>query len=452
MGLRRRLALWLCAFATVLLAATLVPLGLLLTRAHARGLESELVRMGQDAADAAVSSGALDPSQIAARFDDRSVVTAAVLGPSGRAVWLPDRPELFPVASAAPEIRGALSGDSGTQVHRIVTGERRVFAAVPIVARDKLLGVLWLSASQQPARDLDRRTWEMLAGVGLAVLVMAALAGAGLAGRLTERLRRLADAARRFGEQGALSERIPLQGSDEVADVTRALNEMAARIEAHMAQQSQFVAAASHQIRTPLTSIRLRIDELRTIGLADDLAAEYLEEMSQEARRLERLTVQLLALLSTEGHDEVASVAVADAVDEAVRRAAPVARHRRVHVEVDPVPADVVVAARRGALEEVLLNLVDNAVKYSPEGGEVRVASAVRDDAVEVAVVDWGPGMDPDVKERAFDAFYRNASSANGFGLGLAIAKRICDVAGADISLGSRPGGGTVAKVVWPGG
>jgi signal transduction histidine kinase len=211
-----------------------------------------------------------------------------------------------------------------------------------------------------------------------------------------------------------------------------------------------FVVEASHQLRTPLTSIRVRLDELNVIGLEDPLAAEYVDELSVEVDRLRRLAERLLTLASVEVARPKQPRDVMAVVREAADRLAQRARLAQVNLQIWPLDEPAVVVAAPGALEESLSNLIDNALKYSPKGGTVTVGVMPGEMVYDIWVEDDGPGIDEDLAERLFEPFYRVASPKPGYGLGLAIVKRICDSEGVQVGLSTRPQGGTRAVMSWP--
>jgi signal transduction histidine kinase len=440
--LREQLSLGFGLFAATLLVAVLLPLGLLLSHEHLSSLRTELLRMGRSAAKTWQSDG-VDAAR--SRFAPAGKIAVWTLNGQGVPLGSPTDVDAFPPPRTGGELFSAWNGGVESTARRF-GGRQRLYAALPVVSHGDVEGVLWLSVPMRPVQQLNARTWLLLGIVGAIVLVLAVVSGYALARRLSHRLGDLADATHRFGED--LSFRLPMQGRDEVGELAAALNDMATRIQATLDGQTQFVAAASHQLRTPLTAIRLRVDELRSIGLDDPLSGEYLDEMADQVVRLEGLTVQLLRLLSADATVAHDPVSVDAAVDEAVQSVAPLARRRGVHIDVNNDHAGLVAQAPAGALEQVLMNLVDNAVKYS--SARVLVDVTPSNGCVGIAVRDDGPGIDGDASVHAFNAFYRGTSNGPGFGLGLAIAKRICEASGAEISLERAPEGGTLARVSWP--
>lgn len=228
------------------------------------------------------------------------------------------------------------------------------------------------------------------------------------------------------------------------------LKELASLSQDAARAKEAFVVEASHQLRTPLTSIRVRLDEMNVIGLDDPLASEYLDELSVEVDRLRRLAERLLTLASVEVVRPKQPRDVMSVVREAADRLAQRARLAQVNLEIHPLEERAVVVAAPGALEESLSNLIDNALKYSPKGGTVTIGVTPNEMVYEVWVEDDGPGIDEDLAERLFEPFYRVASQKPGYGLGLAIVKRICDSEGVQVSLTGRLQGGTRAIMRWP--
>lgn len=231
--------------------------------------------------------------------------------------------------------------------------------------------------------------------------------------------------------------------------VATAFNSMARRLDEVLASQRAFVADASHQLRTPLTALRLRLENLEP-DVTGDAAAE-LAAAIDETERLGRLVEGLLVLARTD--ERAADPVPVDAV--AVLRTRtdtwrPVVEDRgvRLRLETHPVPT---VRAVPGTLEQVIDNLVANAVDVAPPGSDIVLRVVHVGDAVEVHVTDAGPGMSHDQRRQAFDRFWRARGSGHGgFGLGLAIVQRLVTAGGATVELRDVLGGGLDAVVVLP--
>ena len=193
--------------------------------------------------------------------------------------------------------------------------------------------------------------------------------------------------------------------------LARAFNQMAAELETSIEAQREFVADASHQLRTPLTGLRLRLEAIAGEGGA---AAEQAVKAEAELDRLTALVEDLLALARATASDSTAGAVDLEAVaDEAVGRwrEAATASGKRLELRAGGAPQ---VWAKREDLAHVLDNLIDNALRYSPPGTEVRVETSVRNGAACLAVVDTGPGIAPEDRSRVFERFYRGVERSAG--------------------------------------
>jgi two-component system, OmpR family, sensor kinase len=447
-SLRRNLVVSFALYAFAIVVAILIPFGVISSHAHRSSYVDEQI---DDAQSVASSFGPDAPTAtlIAERYAGRAVA-AWLLDPQGEPSGEPTQRDAFPaLVATAPEVEQARRGTSEARINETPSGSR-VLAAVPILRRGRLAGVLWTSSSTAPVSSLDRQRWALLAGIGAAAMAGAALVGAGLSRRLTRRLEAVAAGASRFGE-GHLDEAIPVQGSDEIAALAGSLNEMAGEIDRLVRREKSFVAAASHQIRTPLAAIKIRLDELLAAGDSfEPDAIEYLKEMAQEVDRLTALTARLLDLSSAESPPESRPLVASRAIREAIDRVSPLAQHHALSIRLNVSDEDALIAAPTGAFEEALFNLLDNAVKFSREGSDVDVDASLDNGTFVVDVADHGPGIPEGERARVLDPFYRATRSKPGYGLGLAISARLCEGAGATLRMEPREDGGTVARIRWP--
>jgi two-component system, OmpR family, sensor histidine kinase MprB len=281
-------------------------------------------------------------------------------------------------------------------------------------------------------------------------LILIALAGIGLAGGLglvvsraaLAPVRRLTEAAENVTQTGDLSERIEVDGEDELSRLASRFNTMLAALEASARAQRQLVADASHELRTPLTSLRTNIEVLA--GKRRLPAAEREPLMRDVVEQLDEMTTLIAELMElshgdrepSESKDVRLDVLAADAV-ERTRRNRPGLQFKTDFSEslVHGVPA---------SLERAIGNLLDNAAKWSPAGGEVEVV--VRDG--EVTVRDHGPGIDDADRPYVFDRFYRSTSARGlpGSGLGLAIVRQVAEAHGGTVTAEQADGGGTLMR------
>jgi two-component system, OmpR family, sensor kinase len=240
----------------------------------------------------------------------------------------------------------------------------------------------------------------------------------------------------------------------EVAPVVSALNDLLARLRRALQHQRAFIADAAHALRTPLAALNLQIQLAERAQTPEERSAAF-ATVKEGVVRATHLVEQLLTLARSEpeaGERPTTQVDLGALASDVVAAYAAIAEARRIDLGLTQRDAGVTVRGERDALETLLSNLVDNALRYTPRGGRVDVAAVSDGEAAVLQVADTGPGIPPDERERAFDRFYRVAGTeAPGSGLGLAIVKSIADRHGAEVRLGEGAGGvGLDVRVRFP--
>jgi two-component system, OmpR family, sensor kinase len=347
-----------------------------------------------------------------------------------------------------PEIASALRGQAQQLERRSDTLDETLLAtAVPIIHEGRPAGAVRVTQSTDAVDRAVRDQVLGLALVGLLVVLLGLCVGWVLAGQVSRPVRRLDQAARRVAE-GDLSVRAKVEGSAEQQSLARTFNDMTERLGRLLASQRRFVADASHQLRTPLAGLRLRI-EAAEAETDDPEVVEELRAAQHELDRLAHMVGELLEL-SRAGERDLPGerIDLADATLRAVARWEPAAadRDQRVEAEVDGTLATW---SLRSDVDRVLDALVENALHYSPPGTTVTVAA--RDGGIEV--LDEGPGPAEGEEERVFERFHRGSAGRrgpSGTGLGLAIARELARRWGGDVTLERRPEGGAIARVRLP--
>jgi heavy metal sensor kinase len=295
--------------------------------------------------------------------------------------------------------------------------------------------------------------WLIVAGGG--VLAVGLGGGWVLATRALRPLEQISVAASRISA-GNLSERINVAETDgELGRLAGVLNSTFARLEAAFAQQRQFTADASHELRTPIAVL---ISETQTTLSRDRNAAEYRETVAaclDTAQQMRRLTQSLLELARYDAGQEPLERRPFDLAAQTragVALVRPLARERGLRLEVDLGPAEALGDADR--LSRVLSNLLTNAIEYNVDGGEVRVTTRAEPGASVITIADTGQGIAAEDLPHVFERFYRadraRAPAGGHSGLGLAICKAIVDAHGGSLEIASRPGAGTVVTVKLP--
>jgi len=351
-----------------------------------------------------------------------------------------------------PEIARALSGQvaAGTRFSTTLD-EDLLYVAVPVISGSDIFGAVRLTYPKAVVTDAVNQKLLVIGLVGLTTVLLAGLIGFILARSFTRPVRRLRTATEEFaaGDRDARADEA--SGPPELRSLGRSFNGMATRLNGLLDQQRAFAGDASHQLRTPLTALRLRIERARELAPTDPAAAvERLEAADAELGRLEELIEGLLVLSRAEG-----STAAREPTDAARIASERVEQWNDLAAEsgrrvVYEGPASAVVHAVPGALEQIVDNLVDNALGASPADARVVVRLEATADATVLHVLDRGSGMSGADRAHAFERFWRASGTERaGSGLGLAIVAQLARACGADARLDARDGGGTDAVVVF---
>jgi signal transduction histidine kinase len=355
--------------------------------------------------------------------------------------------------STRPEIAAALTGNptSGRRASATL-GSDLVYVAVPVLSGAQLVGVVRLT---YPASTIDDRISAKVRGilvVGLISLVTAALAAALMATSIVRPLRRLQRATEHVAAGDFESRAVIDEGAPEIRGLATSFNVMTERIATLVERQRSFAGDASHQLRTPLTALRLQLERAAAILESDPVSArDHIEAAGEETERLQRLVEGLLMLARADQADVTPdTIAVADVVSERAAIWAPLADERGVSVTAEEI-ADITALAVPGALEQIIDNYIDNALNAGATGNKITLSAVGDERWVTVHVMDRGPGMATDQLRHAFDRFWRAASASHGgSGLGLAIVRQLAEASGGAVALVNRDGGGLDASVRLP--
>ncbi|MEU6140012.1 HAMP domain-containing sensor histidine kinase [Streptomyces sp. NPDC047081] len=291
--------------------------------------------------------------------------------------------------------------------------------------------------------------WGFRAALAALVLAAAAAIGAVAARRITRPLRQLNDMASKFSD-GDLTARSPVEGPPETQTLARTLNQAGERLDTLIASQRIFVADASHQLRTPLTALRLSLDNIAD-GVDDEFVREDVEQATAEVVRMSRLVNGLLVLARAEAKVTAAEpLPLTDIVEERLSVWRPAADERGVTIALrGSADGRPTVLASPGHLDQVLDNVLSNALEVSPDGGTITVRVESKGDEVVLSVLDEGPGMSDAEKPRAFDRFWRGQglTGRSGSGLGLAVVKQLVTDDGGTVALRDAPSGGLAVLI-----
>jgi two-component system, OmpR family, sensor histidine kinase ChvG len=345
------------------------------------------------------------------------------------------------------EVRRALAGERSVAT-RIARSGVFLFLAEPIGGAGQRAGAVYVTRSTNPVLVELHRIRQGLftvlgAAVGFGVLLTLLLAFT-----ISRPIERLAGAARRIaGGDAGVS--LPAGGAGEIGELARAFAEMTEKLEARHRYISEFAADVAHEFKSPLTSIR-GAAELLSEGAADDPEARrrFLQNIELDAARLDRLVSRLLELSRVEASEELPQLIDARTL---IERALSRCQTPEGAVQLEYAASRRMLRARERDLETALLNLLDNALRFSPASEPVMVqVSEQEPDQLVICVADRGPGIEPANLTRVFDRFFTTDADRDGTGLGLAIVKAVATAHGGTVSVESTPGQGARFRLVVP--
>jgi len=446
----------LTAWYAVLLAGILVAIGAFLVlqlRSDLQGrLDSDIradARSIGEGYQAEGDEGFLEVAPAALPHPD---AVAQVLDRSGRVLVSRGPAATRPVVPAAARA-DALLGDARV-ISATVDGEH-MRASVSSLRRLGHRRVLVVAESLEEVEASVRRVLVLLLLAGPAALAATALVGWWLARKALLPVARMTSEAEAI-EIDRLHERIAVpRAADELGRLALTLNAMLDRLESGVSDKRRLVADASHELRTPLAVMRADLDvSLRGDHLQDE-AREALESVREEVQSMTRTVDNLLTLAHVdEGRLGILTtrVELLGAIEAAERPLRPLAAAKQIRLVVSGQPCEAEADPQR--LRQALGNLIENAIKYTPRGGEVRVSAWSAGDEVGVTVADDGPGIPEEARARVFDRFYRidsaRARDAGGSGLGLAICREIARAHGGRVWVEGGNGGGSAFSFALP--
>lgn len=451
----RRLLLSYLALAVLILLILEVPLATLAQRFERQLATSQIEKEVNGLV--ALASDELTPAR---HTQLESVVSSYHARTGGEVtVVMPDRAILASSSDDADhdaqEWRGVITRGLGGQSNAIYTsdeGRPYSVAAAPVVDDGQVVAAVLLGAPADVTENRIHEIWLALAVFAAGAIVVAAAAGVVLARSMALPLGRLEATVDRFG-RGELSSRADeTEGPGELRSLARQFNHMAAELDELVEAQKRFVADASHQLRSPLTALRLRMENLE--ATAADADQEPISAVGREVQRLSRIVDGLLTL-GRAGADQSppVDVDVRAVIAERCEAWSALAAEKGVAIAAaGHTRSDVRRRLQAGDLDQIIDNLLANAVEVSPPGSRITVA--LRQDGhgpAEIHVIDQGPGLPEEDRKRAFDRFWQGAGRPTGHsGLGLAIVRQLATRNSLDVELRAADPHGLDAVVMLP--
>jgi signal transduction histidine kinase len=451
---RMRILGWYVVLLAIALVGTfVVQRAFLLNREDAainEALDQEVEEFSQLAAGIDPATGRPFGTDVSSLFDtylDRNVALpdeAVVTIVDGE----PYKADTLGAGLAATPVMGEWVGVDETERRDVETtaGPLR-YLAVPVTSGDEVHGVFVvaiLKADRTAAVNEAVRIGMVTAG---SIFLLASVIAWFAAGAILKPLRTLRATAQTITDVD-LTQRIPVEGDDEIADLGRTFNSMLDRLEAAFASQRRFIDDAGHELRTPITIVR---GQLELMGEDPQEREETVALVTDELDRMTVIVNDLLDLAKAEqaGFLKPAPMGLTDFMSSLIAKTEAISA-RDWTVEQTP---DVVIQADRHRLTQAMMNLMRNAAEHAPPGAPVSIGADVHGETARLWVRDGGPGIPPDEQARLFDRFSRGEMgrrTTGGAGLGLAIVKAIAEAHGGSVEVDSAPGRGTVFTMSIP--
>lgn len=447
LAIRTRLTLWYAAVLTLILIAVSVFLVWRLRSDLLRAVDSAIATTARQSVaaleDPTDEKERLDLEELTHSPPDKGTIIQ-VLAPDGGLI-----------SSVGDQVDGPVGKPEGRVSSSNLTIDGTTYRAL-FMRLSRTPNILVVAGSTEP---VDRTTGRLLVLLAIAIpagVALSVLGGYGLARRALRPIDRMTRDAESIGsaDDGRRIDAPALD--DELGRLGRTLNTMLDGLRSSVDEQRRFTADASHELRTPLAIMQSEIDVAVRSPDTPAEAKVVLQSTREEVARMTRIVENLLALaLSDEGRMQLdrSAVDVGALAKEIAHRFEHTAKMRESRVLIE-VATDVVARADRHRLDQLLSNLVDNAIKHSPRDGTVRVVVEREDGSVRIDVADEGPGIPASDIERVFDRFYRveqaRARRDGGAGLGLAICRSIARAHGGEIGAANLNGAGCVFTVRLP--
>lgn len=360
--------------------------------------------------------------------------------------------------SRISEVKQALQGVSISEIYNVSsTGEKVLYTAIPILDRDGVIGAVFMSTSADHIFDKVSNTLRNLMILSMVGLAITAVIGFAFADILSSPIENITEYVRDI-TKGVHDQRIQVVGNDEIANLCNAFNSMAAKLDQVDDQRKKFVSNVSHELRTPMASVKILCESL----LANDhweeaVYREFLTDINDEVNRLNNIIDSLLYLVNLEKKELELTYEVTYVnylVLNVIKRLKPLANKKDLEIKFH-AEEKIQMDADREKIQQCLFNIVGNAIKYTPDGGQIDVYLQIdRLGNVVIEVQDTGIGIPQERINHIFDRFYRVDEARNrqtgGTGLGLSIAQQIIHLHQGLIYADSKVNEGTKFTIMLP--
>lgn len=351
-----------------------------------------------------------------------------------------------------PDYERALKSSDGLGVYLGMDGSENIIAVTIIIARpsSSVNALRFVSSLSQVDRMLSRLMVTSLA-ISASVLLVAVLMGVYFVKSICVPLMTLNTTAKKFAT-GDFSERIPVNGKDEIGQLSIAFNDMASELENSEQIKNDFISSVSHELRTPLTAIK-GWSETLALGYDPETFSKGMKVIAGETGRLERMVEELLdfsRIQSGRFSLQITTIDVIAELEDALLIYIDKAKKENVSVSYNEPQFTCAVMGDKNRLRQVFINIIDNALKYTEGGGTIEVLVEKTADSAVITVSDTGAGIDPGDLPKVKQKFYKANATKHGSGIGLAVADEIVSMHGGTLELESELGVGTSVVITLP--
>ncbi len=421
--------------------------------------QSAMVEKAQMTAKEIESQEILNAANVAAALDnlgDLNVSRLIVTDAAGRIIYDNSMLRLEPGGSYAilPQILNALDGND-VFTWKYANGTMHSQVATPIVSGNRVSGCVYMM-------EYDREQGALIQSLQSNIFTITLFLEIGLmifaiiyASRFSKRLREIMHSMRII-QNGDFSHKVSIRGHDELSVLGKEFNYLTERLQTSENKRRQFVSDASHELKTPLASIKLLSDSILQNDMDMPTVREFVSDIGDEAERLNRMTLKLLELTRGQNPaEEVDSqiVYMAPTIQRVVKMLKSIAAENHITIETD-LAEDSPILVYGDDLYQIAFNLAENGIKYNTPGGKLTISLLRQTDSMVLRVTDTGVGIPPEALGHVFERFYRvdkaRSRQSGGSGLGLAIVRNLVERNNGEITLQSAVGEGTTFTVEFP--
>ena len=359
-----------------------------------------------------------------------------------------------------PEIMKALGpnevGGYGNDVFswKYQNGAMDSRAATPIVYYGNIIGCVYMTEYDTAQGALIQSLQKTVLQITLILEILVTIFSLAFSQTFSHRLKKIMNSMRII-QQGDYTHKVSMGGNDELTVLGNEFNDLTERLQSSEQKRSRFVSDASHELKTPLASIKLLTDSILQNDMDMDTVREFVGDIGNEADRLNRMTAKLLSLTKTDGApvEESEIIYMAPTVQRVHRMLLPMATQAEISIHMD-LEQDCPILILEDDLYQIVFNLMENGIKYNLAGGKLMVSLSRDEDNAILTIADTGMGIPEDAIGHIFERFYRvdkaRSRASGGSGLGLAIVRAIAQRNKGEITVSSVPDQGTTFTVTFP--